>query len=97
MRAALGASGAEDGLLAYENNVLGMVAQRNSPRAWGFSQRAWPPKTLPGIATRSLSARPGRKPVSAMGGVRAQGKYKNAVDKVQEEAKKAVDKDNPNT
>ena len=42
----------------------------NSPRAWGISQRAWPPRTLPGIANRSLSARPEMKPVSATGGVR---------------------------
>ena len=38
---------------------------------WVSSQRAWPPKTSLGIASRSLSARPERKPVSAMGGVRA--------------------------
>ena len=37
----------------------------------GSIQRAWPPKTSPGIASRSRSARPERKPVSATAGVRA--------------------------
>ena len=36
-----------------------------------LSQRVWPPRTLPGTASTSLSARRGRKPVNAMGGVRA--------------------------
>ena len=36
-----------------------------------YFQRVWLPKTSPGIASRSRSARPERKPVSAMGGVGA--------------------------
>jgi len=41
------------------------------PRGWVSTPRVWRPRTSPGIASRSYSARPERKPVSAMGGVRA--------------------------
>ena len=37
----------------------------------GFFPLAWRPRTSPGIASRSWSARPERKPVSAMCGVQA--------------------------